>query len=290
MSNGNSIINIGDISKPAVVLIEKISDALGVYFEPHRVTRMARAEAEAQKIKATVQIETTELHQRALHRFLAEEAKKQDNIESITAKALPYLEAESKPQNIENDWITSFFDKCRLISDEQMQTLWAKVLAGEANSSGSYSKRTVNFLSCLDKQDAINFATLCRFGWFFGDRYMFPLIYNEQESIYKEQGITFNVLEHLDDIGLVSFTPINGYSQIELPKYSCFFYYEIPINVEFTMEKDNQLDIGKVILTQIGQQLTPICGSEPVPGFLNYVLDRWSGTGLILSCAYPRNY
>jgi hypothetical protein len=289
MSNGNSIINIGDISKPAVVLIEKISDALGVYFEPHRITRMARAEAQVQKIKATAQIETTELHQRALRRFLAEEAKKQDNIESITAKALPYLEEESKPQNIEDDWVTNFFDKCRLISDEQMQTLWAKVLAGEANFPGSYSKRTVNFLSSLDKKDAIHFATLCSFCWFLGDSYMVPLIYNEQESIYKEQGITFNVLEHLDDIGLVSFTPIHGYQEIELAKHNYFFYYGIPINIEFQMEEDNQLAIGKVILTQIGQELAPICGSEPIPGFLDYVLYKWSGTEVILSSPYPRN-
>jgi hypothetical protein len=96
---------------------------------------------------------------------------------------------------------------------------------------------------------------------------MVPLIYNEQESIYKEQGITFELLEHLDDIGLVSFTAISRYSQIELPKHSCFSYYEIPINIEFPMEKGNQLEIGKVILTQIGQQLAPICGSKPIPGF-----------------------
>jgi hypothetical protein len=288
MSNGNSIINIGDISKPAVVLIEKISDAIGIYFEPRRIIRMARAEAEVQKIKVTAQIETTELHQRALHRILAEEAQKQRNIESITAKALPYIEEESKPQNMENDWITNFFDKCRLISDEQMQTLWAKVLAGEANSSGSYSKRTVNFLSSLDKKDAIHFATLCSFGWYLGDIGMVPLIYNEQESIYKEQGITFTVLKHLDDIGLVSLT-ISEYNQTELPKHSCFFYDGIPINIEFQMEEDNQLDIGRVILTQIGQELAPICGSKTVLGFLDYVLDRWSKEGLILSSSYARN-
>jgi hypothetical protein len=288
MSNGNSIINIGDISKPAVVLMEKISDAIGVYFEPHRITRMARAEAEAQKIKATAQIETTELQQRALRRFLAEEAKKQDNIESITAKALPYLEAESKPQDIENDWITNFFDKCRLISDEQMQTLWAKVLAGEANSSGSYSKRTINFLSSLDKEDSVLFTSLCGFAWSFGS--LIPLIYDEQAPIYTNHGITFNALEHLDDIGLVSFVSLGTYGQTGLPKYGCVFYYEARINIEFQLEKDNQLNTGKVLLTKTGQELAPICGSKPIPGFLDYVLDRWSETGLILSCAYPRKY
>jgi hypothetical protein len=52
MSDGNSIINLGDISKPAVVLIEKISDAVGGYFKPHQIRQLARAEADAEKIKA----------------------------------------------------------------------------------------------------------------------------------------------------------------------------------------------------------------------------------------------
>jgi len=33
MSEGNSLINLGDISKPATVLIEKVSGALGGYFK-----------------------------------------------------------------------------------------------------------------------------------------------------------------------------------------------------------------------------------------------------------------
>ena len=57
-------------------------------------------EAEAEKIKAATQIEITELEHRAMQCFLIEEAKKQSNIESITAQALPQLEekAASAPQ------------------------------------------------------------------------------------------------------------------------------------------------------------------------------------------------
>ena len=76
------------------------------------------------------------------------------------------------------DWMANFFDKCRIISDEEMQGLWAKVLSGEANAPGSYSKRTVNFLASMDKEDAALFTALCGFAWSFPGGYANPLIYN----------------------------------------------------------------------------------------------------------------
>ena len=54
------------------------------------------------------------------------------------------------------------------ISDEEMQNIKSQVLSGEANSPGSFSKRTVNLLSDLDKKDAELFQTLCRFVWLIG--------------------------------------------------------------------------------------------------------------------------
>jgi len=286
MSDGNSIINLGDISKPAVVLIEKISDAVGGYFKPHQIRQVARAEADAKKIKAITQIEITELQHRALHRFVSEEAKKQDCIESVTAKALPYLKEDSRPSDVEDDWITNFFDKVRLISDEQIQTLWAKVLAGEANSPGSYSKRTVNLLDSLDKTDVLLFNTLCGFGWFIGD--VVPLIYDVQASIYAENDITFNNLKHLDDMGLINFSSLAGYRRLGFPKSICVFYYETPTIIEFPNEQSNDLNIGKILLTKAGQELAPICGSEPIPNFLDYILSQWRDSGYITSSPYPR--
>ncbi len=152
----NSIINLGNLSKPADTLIKKISAAVGGIFEPWQIKRIAKAEAEASLIQAEGEIQVTDLHRRAMHRFIEEEAKKQDNIEQITYQALPQLDQKSKPESIEDDWITNFFDKCRIVSDKEMQSLWSRVLSGEANAPGSYSKRTVNFLSDLDKSDAFS--------------------------------------------------------------------------------------------------------------------------------------
>jgi len=286
MIEGNPLINLGDISKPATVLIEKISDAIGGYYKPYQIKRVAKAEAEAEIIKAQAQIEVTDLQRRALVRFVAEESRKQDNMEKITQKAIPLLEESSNPENVEDDWITNFFDKCRIVSDEEMQSLWAKVLAGEANSPGTYSKRTVNFLGSLDKTDAQLFTSLCGFGLFLGD--VAPLIFDEKQPIYNNQGINFDALSHLDDIGLVSFNSISGFKRLNFPKRVTFFYYGIPLNVEFNQETGNELEFGKVILTKTGQQLAPICGSKPVDGFLDYIIVRWTKKGLIFSSPYPR--
>lgn len=191
----SSLIDLGELSKPATVLVERVSDAVGGIFKPWQTVRVAEAEAKAQLIQAESQIEINDLQRRAFHRFLQEEAKKQKNIEEITQKALPDVNEQATPENIDEDWITNFFDKCRLISDSEMQSLWSRVLAGEANSPNTYSKKTVNFLSSLDKGEAELFTALCNFQWIIDDEIV-PLIYDVNHNLYQKNGIDFGALTH----------------------------------------------------------------------------------------------
>ena len=43
------------------------------------------------------------------------------------------------------------------------------------------------------------------------------------------------------------------------------------------MPKDveNELEVGKVMLTRIGRELAPICEARPVEGFWEYVKTQW---------------
>ena len=141
----NSLVNMSGLTKPADTLIKKVSGAVGGWFAPYQIRRVAKAEAEAALIKAQSEIEITDLHRRAAHRFIEEEAQRQKNMEDITDKALPQLNEYAKPEFMDNDWLANFFDKCRIVSDDEMQRLWSLVLAGEANAPGSYSKRDGQF-------------------------------------------------------------------------------------------------------------------------------------------------
>jgi hypothetical protein len=269
-----SLVNLGELSKPANTLIKKVSSAIGGVFEPWQTKRVAKAEAEASLIKAKTDIEITDLHRRAMHRFVDEEANRQENMEEITKKSLPHLNEESNPDNMEDDWVTNFFDKSRIVSDEEMQTIWAQVLAGEANNPGSYSKRTVNLLGDLDKRDAELFQALCRFGWLVGD--FTPLVFDPHATIYNDLGINFESLSHLDSLGLIQFNGISGFSRQGLPKNLVVAYCGKLLTLTMNKEKDNTLSIGKVLLTQAGKELARISNVPGVEGFYDYVKEKWN--------------
>ena len=267
-----SLIDLSNISRPANTLVKKISSAIGSIAEPRQIRRIAKAKADAAIIAAETDIRITDLHKRAANRWLEEEAMRQKNIEDITAKALPQLKEEADPRAVEDDWITNFFDKSRIISDDDMQNLWSKVLAGEANSPGTYSKRTVNFLSDMNKRDAELFSKLCGFAWHIGD--LVPLIFDTEAEIHRKKGITFDSLSHLESIGLIQFLGVGSYVRKGLPKSFWTHYYGTPMHLEMPDSKKS-LEIGQAQLTHVGQELAPICGSRPVDGFRDYVKEKW---------------
>lgn len=268
-----SLVNLGKLSKPADTLIKKVSSAVGGIFEPWQIKRVAKATAEANLIKAKSEIEITDLHRRAMHRFVEEEASRQENMEKITEKALPFLIEDSDPSAMEDDWVTNFFDKSRIISDEEMQGIWANVLAGEANAPGTYSKRTVNFLGDLDKKDAELFQSLCRFGWVIGN--FSPLIFDTEAPIYNENGVNFETLTHLDSIGLIRFESLSGFERTCLPKKIKVLYCGKPLVLTMEREEGNTLPIGKVLLTNVGLELVNVCTVTVVEGFEDFVRGHW---------------
>ncbi len=272
--NTKPITELGSLSKPVNTLIKKVSNAAGIIYEPHHIKRIAKAQAKADLISAKSKIAITDLHRRAAERWLNEEAQRQANMENILVKSLPEIDESATPENVEDDWITNFFDKSRIVSDDQMQNLWSRVLAGEANSPGSYAKRTVNFLSDMDKSDAEQFAKLCGFVWNFG--HLVLLIFDYQEEIYQPD-INFEVLNHFDSIGLIQFDNLSGfgYKRNLNPKNFKVFYYGRSLEIVGGFDSDKDLPLGFALLTAVGRELARICGSKPVDGFWEYVNEQW---------------
>jgi hypothetical protein len=273
MGENNSVANLGDLAKPATVLIEKISNAVGVLYEPTRIRRQARAEMDAEKIKALARIELTSLEDRAMERFLHQEARKQENIESITAEATSQLPADAKAEQLSEDWIAHFFKQCDTVADKDMQSLWARILAGEATKPGSFSKRTVNFVADIEKSDAALFTALGQFVWSMGEPT--PLVADLSAEAVTKAGLSFSALKHLDAIGLISFESVAGYQAQGLSKYATLAYFGTPVFLEFPQNAGNNLNLGKVLLTSTGKQLFPICGAARNDNYFNQVLEGW---------------
>jgi hypothetical protein len=188
-------------SKAGLALIEKCYEAMGGLLKPWQTVRVARAEGQASIIKAEADEVREQLALRTQERQLVQGIREQQNIEATILKTLPNLIESASPENIDQDWLANFFDKTRLVSNEQMQDLWAQVLAGEANAPGSYSRRTVEFLSSMSQQEAIWFRQACSLIWKDLDTQELYVIVNLTKET-TPAGVSVENFKHLADIGL----------------------------------------------------------------------------------------
>ena len=287
-----SLVDVGKLSKPATVLVEKISSAIGIVYEPRRIKQKAIAEAEASKTKALMDLEIRDIQKRALNRLVNEEIKKQENIESITEKSFSLIEDTATPDAIEDDWLSNFFDKCKLISDENMQILWAQILAGESNTPGTFSKRTIEFISILDKNDAILFDNFLKFCWNI-DGYQPLIIDYTNYDLYENNKITFSSLMHLNEIGLISFNHASGFikrSQVDMLDVA---YYGRVLTLNFQGMPSKDIKTGSVNLTRIGTDLARVSHpniskntystDEYEDEFYHYIVEKFFKEKIILS-------
>ena len=272
-------LNIGALAAPVEKLIDRVSDAVGGIARPWQIERVAKAEGKAEILRAEARITVSEIEQRAMHRLVREEGKKQENIESITAKSTSKVLDSAKPEDIEEDWLTNFFDRCRSVSDDEMQQIWANILAGEANNPGRFDKKTIDLLSTMGKADAQNFQKLARFAVFFPRAV--PLIFDHNADIYKNNGCNFEYFNLLQDLGLVNFNFSVGYnltivSGSTILRYSNRFY-----SMEF--DSNNFFDVGQIILTRAGMQIIELCSDIYDEEFEHYFIENLLKQNILVS-------
>jgi len=264
-----------DLTKPVTTLIKKVAGAVGMIYEPTHVRRMATAEAEASTTRLHNEIDLSRLENRAKLRLERENLIYQQNMEQIMVKTIDQLSESSDANKLNNDWLINFFDKARLITDEEMQQIWANILTEQINTPEKFSKRTVNTVSGFDKYDAETFENLCRFNWIVDDETI-PLIFQFYwvEDIYKNNGINLDTINHLESIGLINNSIQTGYSK-DFDTNNMTAVYEKRHLQLFSNKSREQVDIGCITLTKTGKELATICKPETVDDFFDYVKERW---------------
>jgi hypothetical protein len=265
------------ISKVGVKLIDAVSAGIGGLYAPVGVVRMAKANAQAKVIAAAADDEASALQSRTLARIVAEEVRRQVNIEQVTAEAIQYLKDDAEPAAVDRDWMANLFDKAKLASDSDMQGLWSRILAGEANEPGSYSRQTVNLLSDFDKSDAAAFSSLCSFQVSLNGTTL--LILDPSAAIYNSAGIDFSTLSHLESLGVVKFDSLAGFAVTGLSKHFSFECGGRHIYVALRNSSDS-FNVGKVVFTRAGLELSKLVSSTTSEAFANYVSDFLKNQGL----------
>ena len=147
-------------SKAAAKLVECLRQSAAWYFAPLQEVRMARARAQTALIEDDTR---TEIERRALTRVLFNETRRQKNIDDtlrFTVDVLPSTD-DISDEPIGPDWLVQFFACVQDISNEQLQRVFASILANEIVKPGRCSRRTLDLLKNLEQSEAATFTTAC---------------------------------------------------------------------------------------------------------------------------------
>lgn len=232
MSESKAVAIINAIGKcsPINKLLDMIKIGTGKLYEPIHVRRMAKARAEEIKlignaIADTAQVPMTydkgaitantenadDLAKRAEYRLGYQEIRKQMNIESVMQQSYLLLENEKQEVDcdMDEDWINRFFNSIEDISNEKMQEIWAKVLAGEILKPRTFSLRTLSLLKNLTRKEMelfnkiANYVLTCPSDIYntYTD-YFIPV--DIVQNFLDREGIVYSDMLNLSDAGLLN--------------------------------------------------------------------------------------
>ena len=267
--------------EPLAKLIDVVTNAIGKWYEPRHVVRMASAEAKAEHIKTIEKVKREALlnHNEDLYnhlsavekRLITKESKRQQNIEQVVncAANVLSLETEVSSENVDPDWITRFFDIAQDISNEQMQDLWGRVLAGEVKQPKSFSLRTLEMLRNMTSYEAQLFENLSSYVFHYGRCY----IYNGLlEKGY--QNLQYGAIIRLMEMGLIQSVSDVGitlkYQNGE--KYDCSYIYGGYLYLFSIPNEIGEIKIPVYSLTLAGCELYKLVSVEPNYEYFHNVL------------------
>lgn len=97
----------------------------------------------------------------------------------------------------------------------------------------------------------------------------------ENHAIYTN-AMVFGGFHHLQSIGLIHYETVR-FRNTAPPEMTAEYFGR---NVELKLVPPDALfENGSALLTKIGKELAPICQSDPVPGFFEFVIHQWKSMG-----------
>ena len=177
-----------------------------------RIISAAQAEARQTLVAAASDVRgEIDIGETVSQRIQFQEEKRHRNIGSVVGQTAELLGDKDVPdQEPDHDWTARFFNYIQDVSSEEMQLLWAKVLAGQIEQPGSVSIRALSILRNLDNATAKLFQLLCSAcvkispdGSLVLDARVPSLGRNAGENSLQKFGLSYGNLNILNEHGLI---------------------------------------------------------------------------------------
>lgn len=189
------------------------------------------------------------------------ECSKSSNLAECLTIAQSELGHDYDASKIDHSWFLRWSDGASEQSDDEMRFIWGKVLSGELEQPGSYSKRTLSILSDMSAHDALLFQKMCSLcakcvdgaGEYVG---VIPCVFLDHDGAsYCDGAISYSEISHLASLELVVLS-----SNVALGTED---FLEID-GTRYTVEKGakDRVYFSDVTLTIYGDELSRLSEAE----------------------------
>lgn len=181
---------------------------------------------------------------------------KANNFLEVAKKADEYYSKNSSENESESynfDWFVRFFEAVGNISDEKMQELWAKILAGEISKPKSYSLKTIDVLRNIDKQDAELFVKICSCSFPMEEKRVFL----PNDVVYlRNHNIQYADIMRLSEYGLIFNNGRISYNKnIDRNPSLLFLNRELVMIISSYSGRKEEISIDQFPFTVVGSEL-----------------------------------
>lgn len=187
---------------------------------------------------------------------------------------------EGSDSPIDDDWFTRWRGNAEKVSSEQLQRLWAKALAGEIASPGSYSLRTLDFIKNISKNEATNISKLA------------PYVIKGllcQVPCIEQSGINFSFLLEMEDIGVLSGIKGGGLEytmKSTIPdSYQNFLVHEGKIIIFKHSDPNKVMKLQCYKITTLGAEVLSLGVFPIVPEYVEQVASQIKSQGFEVTIA-----
>lgn len=189
---------------------------------------------------------------------------KANNFLKIAKKADEYYSQNSHIESVgcfEFDWLIRYYEAVGNISDENMQDLWAKILAGEINAPSSYSLKTIDILRNMRKCEVELFTNICKYSFICNGNELFLPNYDEyMDSV----GIQYSDVMKLSEIGLIFDNGMLS-MRFDLPETPAILSInrDLVLTICSSKTKNEKGSISQYPFTQVGTELATLVDDMP---------------------------
>lgn len=195
----------------------------------------------------------------------------------------------SEDSGVSEEWLERFMDSAGFVSSEEIQWIWGKILANEFEKPGSTHPNMIRILSEITPGLASTFRYICSMCiWILplsdngdierGFQKLF-VPYNKNDEKFRECGVSFNVLNELETLGVIRFESLAGYISKGITNDKVLICVGDKLDVIEGYQK-GELPIGNVMLTSVGEALKSITDSVEISDYYEMVKKYMSDKGV----------